>query len=117
MAIIRDIFNPVGYQGIFLNVHWSKYDTYSIILMGSSERRRKRSGSGYGMGGRSSPLVQVRIIRLVHHFRTTHYIHIHIANRSTISTSVGQKLLNVITDTIIIIIRNIVSLASVRGDY
>lgn len=57
--------------------------TYSVILMGSSEGWREWSSPGHGMGRCPRPLVQVRIIRLVHHFRTTHYIHIHIANPST----------------------------------
>lgn len=58
--------------------------TYPLILMCCSERWTERSSSRHWMGryGGCSPrpLVQVRIICLVHNFRTTHYIHIHMSN-------------------------------------
>lgn len=54
--------------------------SYPVILMSGPEGRRERSGPGHRVrrdgGRRPSPLVQVRVIRLVHYFRTTHIIHI-----------------------------------------
>lgn len=48
--------------------------------MSGPKGRRERSGPGHGVRGNrgrpSSPLVQIRVIRLVHYFRTTHIIHI-----------------------------------------
>jgi hypothetical protein len=55
-----------------------------------TEGRTEGSSPWHWMGRHwrrcSGPLVQVWIIRLVHNFRTTHYIHIHIAKRSRRNT-------------------------------
>lgn len=42
---------------IIKRLFFYQWDTYSIILMGSSKGRREGPGPGYRMGGRSSPLV------------------------------------------------------------
>lgn len=60
-----------------------KYHAHPVILMRRSERGTKGPSSGHRVGRHwrrpPCPLIQVRIICLVHNFRTTHYIHIHIS--------------------------------------